>query len=134
HIRDGRVKFRQAKNEHRNPVDVDMPLHHDLAASIEATAPHQHLAFLISERNRPFTPASFGNWFRDKCYSANLPGLSAHGVRKMTAADLAEEGASPHEIGAITGHKTLSQIENYTRSAQRRRLADQAMRKLKKRT
>ncbi len=27
HVRNGRVKFRQAKNEHRNPIDIDIPLH-----------------------------------------------------------------------------------------------------------
>jgi hypothetical protein len=26
-MRDGRVRFRQAKNEHRNPIDIDIPLH-----------------------------------------------------------------------------------------------------------
>jgi hypothetical protein len=26
HARNGRVKFRQAKNEHRNPIDIDIPL------------------------------------------------------------------------------------------------------------
>lgn len=36
HIRDGRVCFRQAKNEHRNPIKIDIPLHSALAASVAA--------------------------------------------------------------------------------------------------
>jgi integrase/recombinase XerD len=30
HTRDGRVRFRQAKNEDRNPIDIDIPLHPEL--------------------------------------------------------------------------------------------------------
>src|SRR5205807_5046136 len=37
HIRDGRVRFRQAKNDHRNPIDIDIPLHPALSTSIAAT-------------------------------------------------------------------------------------------------
>ncbi|WP_438279002.1 hypothetical protein [Nitrobacter sp.] len=38
HIRGGRVMYRQAKNEDRNLVDLDIPLHPDLEASIRAAA------------------------------------------------------------------------------------------------
>ena len=34
HIRNGRVVFTQAKNEHRNPIKVDIPLHPELAATL----------------------------------------------------------------------------------------------------
>jgi hypothetical protein len=37
-MRDGRVRFRQAKNEHCNPVDMDIPLHPALQVSIEAAS------------------------------------------------------------------------------------------------
>jgi site-specific recombinase XerD len=71
-------------------------------------------------------------WFKDKCRQANLPALSAHGIRKATATDLAEQGASPHQIQAVTGHRTLSGVTRYTEAAQRRGLADAAMALLKK--
>src|SRR5262249_1752037 len=29
HVRDGRIKYRQAKNEDRAPIDMDIPLHPD---------------------------------------------------------------------------------------------------------
>jgi len=44
---------------------------------------------------------------------------------------LAELGASPHEIMAITGHQTLEEVDRYTRTAKRRMLADSAMERLK---
>jgi integrase/recombinase XerD len=131
HVRNGRIRYRQAKNEHRNPVDCDMPLHPDLAQIIAAT-PSAHLTFLVTEQGRPFTPAGFGNKFRDWCYQANLPHCSAHGLRKATAARLAERGATAHEIMAITGHQSLEEVERYTRAARKAQLADSAMSKLKR--
>jgi integrase len=131
HVRRGRVRFTQAKNEHRNPVHIDIPLHPDLAAAIEA-APSGHLTFLATAFGKPFTAAGFGNWFRDRCNEAGLPNCSAHGLRKATAARLAEQGATPHEIMAVTGHQSLEEIERYTRAARRAGLADSAMAKLKR--
>jgi integrase len=112
------------------PIDIDIPLHPELAASIGAT-PSKHLTFLITEFGRPFSPGGFGNWFRNQCDQANLRHCSAHGLRKATAAALAEAGAAAHEIAAVTGHKSLEEIERYTRAARKKKLADSAMAKLK---
>jgi integrase/recombinase XerD len=130
HLRDGRIRFRQAKNEHRNPIDVDIPLHPDLAASIAATGIGD-LSFLITQYGKPFTANGFGNKFKDWCRQAGLPHCSSHGLRKATAAALAEAGATPHEIMAITGHQTLDEVERYTKAARRTKLADEAMAKLR---
>lgn len=131
HIRDGRIKYRQAKNEHRHPIDMDIPLHPDFAATIAASA-CKHLTLLVTEYGKPFTPAGFGNAFKDWCRQANLPHCSAHGLRKTTATRLAERGATPHEIMAITGHRTLEEVERYTRAARQAKLADSAMEKFKR--
>lgn len=129
HLRNGRIVYTQAKNEHRSPVRLDIPAHPDLLVVIEATPP-EHLTFLVTEYGRPFTPAGFGNRFREWCNEAGLSHCTAHGLRKATAARLAERGATAHEIMAITGHKTLEEVERYTRAAQQARLADAAMAKL----
>ena len=42
---------------------------------------------------------------------------------------LANDGATTHELAAVSGHKTLSQVELYTREADRERLADAGMAK-----
>jgi integrase/recombinase XerD len=128
HIRDGRVKFRQAKNEHRNPIDI--PLHPELKASIEASAVG-NMTLLITEYGKPFTANGFGNKFKDWCRQADLPHCSAHGVRKATSTALAEAGATPHEIMAITGHQTLEEVERYTKAFSRQKTADTAMAKLR---
>jgi integrase/recombinase XerD len=122
HVRNGRICFRQAKNEHRTPIDIDIPLHPKFEASIAAT-PSGHLTFLVTAFGRPFTSAGFGNWFRDQCDRADLHHCSAHGLRKATAVALAE-------AGAVTGHMSLEEVERYTRAARRKKLADAAIAKL----
>jgi len=61
---------------------------------------------------------------------AGLPDrCKPHGLRKTAARRLAEAGCSASEIAAITGHKTLAEVERYTRATDQVRLARQAMRK-----
>jgi integrase/recombinase XerD len=79
-----RIKYRQAKNEDRKPVDMDIRLQPELAAIIDAT-PSEHLTFLITAYGKPFTANGFGNRFKDWCRQANLPHCSAHGLRNATA-------------------------------------------------
>jgi integrase/recombinase XerD len=130
HIRDGRRRYTQAKNEHKKPVRMDIPLHPELARIIAGT-PSGHLTFLVTERGKPFAPTGFSQKFRKWCDEAGLPHCSAHGLRKATTARLAECGATPHEIMAITGHRSLEEVERYTRAARQAGLADSAMSKLK---
>ena len=132
-FRNGRVQFRQGKGEDGdNPVDIDIPIHPALAAIIAATPSPGRMTFLTTEYGKPFSPNGFGSKFREWCNQAGLPHCSAHGLRKATAARLAEEGASAHEIMAVTGHQTLEEVERYTREARRKKLADSAISKLKK--
>ena len=130
HVRNGRVRFTQAKNEHRAPVEIDIPLHPKLGATIAATR-SEHLTFLVTEYAKPYTAAGFGNAMRNWCDQANLHHCSAHGLRKACATALAEAGATAHEIASVTGHQSLEEIERYTRDARRKLLADRAMKKFK---
>ena len=134
HVHDGRVRFRQAKNEKRNPVDVDIPLHPDLAAGIAAAASRENLTLLTTAFGKPYTPAGFGNAFGDWVAQAGLSKLSPHGLRATTATPLADAGASPHEIASVTGHRSLQMVQHDTAAAERKRLADKAIKRLKKRT
>jgi integrase/recombinase XerD len=130
HVKGGRIKFRQAKNEHRSPIDVDIPIHPNLQASIDATS-EGAMTFLLTEFGKPFTANGFGNKFKDWCRQSNLPHCSAHGLRKATAAALAEAGATPHEIASVTGHQSIEEVERYTKAARRNKLADAAIAKLR---
>ena len=95
-----------------------------------AATPTGDMVFLVTEWGKPFTTVGFGNKFKDWCRQAGLPHCSAHGVRKATAAEFASNQVTPHGIGSITGHRSLKEIENYTRAANQRLLADDAMTKI----
>ena len=86
-------------------------------------APSGHLTFLTTNGGKPFTAAGFGNWFRDVCNEAALRGFSAHGLRKAGCRRLAEAGCTAHEIAAWSGHRTLSEVAHYTRTADQAAMA-----------
>lgn len=82
----------------------------------------------VTAHGKARTAAGFHNWFSESCRKAGLPlGVSAHGLRKAAATALAERGRTPHEIMAITGHKTMAEVERYTKEANKRKLAKAAM-------
>jgi len=130
HLRDGVLSIRQQKTG----SIVEIPLHSELRAILN-TAKSEHLTFLVTSSGKSFTPAGFGNWFRERCDEAKLPpGCSAHGLRKAASRRLAEAGCTAHEIMAITGHQTLKEVTRYTVAADRAGLARKAVAKLKVRT
>jgi len=132
HIKDGRLRYTQAKNEHRKPNHMDIPIHPELGRIIAATAPSRHLTFLVNDNGRPFTTRHFTRVFRKWCDEAGLPHCSAHGLRYAITAYLAEQKATSHEIMAITGHRSLAEVERYTKAAQKPALADSGMARIKR--
>jgi Phage integrase family len=72
----------------------------------------------------------FSEQFRKWCDDAGLPPeCSFHGLRKTALTRLAEAGCSANEIAAISGHATLKEIARYTKAADQRPLAREAMAK-----
>ena len=122
HARDGWLKFTQWKNRNRKPVTLQIPILPQLQDIIDAS-PCGDLTFLVTAFNKPFTASGFGNRFRKWCDEAGLPHCSAHGLRSAAATRLAEIGCSPHEIMAITGHKTLKEVVRYTDAVRQKELA-----------
>jgi integrase len=129
HIKNGWLKITQHKNRSRKAIVIEIPVLAQLQDIIDAS-PCGDLTFLVTEFGRPFTSNGFGNWFRDRCIEAGVPGR-AHGLRKATAARLAELGASDREIMAVTGHQTSKEVDRYTKAAQRKLLAESAMARIR---
>lgn len=118
HIRSGTVFFRASKNG----VEVEFQLLEPLRRSIEGTPEAGPMTLLVTGRGRAFTSAGFGNWFRDRCVEAGVPGR-AHGLRKAGATIAAENGATEHQLMAMYGWTDPKQAEVYTRKARRAVLA-----------
>jgi integrase/recombinase XerD len=79
-----------------------------------------HMTFLATKQGRARSGKSIGN---DLAAAARKAGVmkSAHGLRKARATVNAEGGATAHQIGAWTGHESLSEVEHYTRAVDRMR-------------
>lgn len=109
---------------------LEIPIHAELLPFLRA-CPADAETFLMTEPGKPFARAGFGNWFRDRAAEAGLPrGYNSHGLRKAACRRLAEAGCTVHEIAAISGHKSLAEIERYTKSVNQATMAGSAMAKV----
>lgn len=113
----------------KNKSDTSIRILPQLGAALDAME-DKHLTYLVTHKGKPFEPASFGNWFRDRCNDAGLPHCSAHGLRKAMSRRLAESGATNLEGRAVTGHKTDAMFAHYAAAANRAKLADEALDKV----
>jgi integrase len=124
HVRDRVLYLRQ---QQKTGTPLAIPVHPELQAVLDAT-PSDHLTFLTTLSGKPFAAAGFTNWFRECCNEAGLPkGTSAHGLRKAACRRLAEAGCSANVIAAISGHKSLKEVQRYTAAADQLRMARQGM-------
>jgi len=70
-------------------------------------------------------------WFAAAIDGAGLPDdVVMHGLRKTAAVMLANGLCGVLEIASITGHKSLKEIERYTREANQKKLSNAAILKL----
>lgn len=109
-------------------VEVPVIILTELKKTLDA-GPCGDLTFIVGTTGQPFTKESFGNKFRVACKAAGVPG-SAHGVRKLAATRMAENGATEAQLMAVFGWTDAKMPTLYTRSANRRRLATESIEKL----
>ena len=135
HVKDGLLRFLPLKMRYKRKADTDITAKPWLPelAEIVAASPCGDLTFLVTSFGKPFTAAGFGNWWREQCTKAGLPECTAHGLRKAGAARAAQMGATVHQLMAIYDWSTIAQAEVYTRAADKKRLAGDAMKFLSRR-
>jgi len=85
------------------------------------------LTFLVTDYGKPFTENGVGNWFRDRCDEAGLTMCTAHGLKKAGATIAAENGATTRQLMAMFDWDSPAMAEVYTRTAEQKRLAGEAM-------
>jgi integrase len=129
HVRDGWLYVRPRKTGKSSGVVVEIPVLPELQVTIDASEIGD-LTFLINELKRPFTVNGLGNKMRQWCDQADLPQCSMHGLRKAGATIAADNGATDSQLMAIFGWTTKKQTTLYTKKADRKRLAQEAIRKL----
>jgi integrase len=125
HVRDGKITLTQFKGRNRKPMRLVLPVLPALQQVIDASSCGD-MTYLVNDLGRPFSGASFGNWFRERCVEAGVPGR-AHSLRKAGSTFAANNGATSHQLMAMFGWRTLKMAEQYTRAADQQRLAEAAM-------
>jgi integrase len=89
----------------------------------EATA----VTILTNHYGRPWTGEHLSREMKKATTKLGLHGLTLHGLRRRAAVRIADAGGTTHEIAAVTGHRTLAMVQEYTRGADQERLATGAL-------
>ena len=96
-------------------------------SAVAAAGAAKGLSLIGDERGRPIRGALTLRIRRAAKLAGLPPECKAHGLRKALSRRLAESGVSAKEIGAMTGHKTLKELERYTAAADQAKMTEQAM-------
>jgi enterobacteria phage integrase len=113
---------------------LSIPIHPELTAALKA-GPANGLNLIGAISGRPITAHALTELMKRSTAAAGLPPhCLPHGLRKAQMRRLAESGATTKQIAAVSGHKTLHEVERYTAAADQRRLSRGAIAKLRTRT
>ncbi|HWJ69155.1 MAG TPA: tyrosine-type recombinase/integrase [Sphingobium sp.] len=127
HVVNGMVQYQQGKTG----TDVWLPASRDLLRAIHECPAVGIITYLVTDYGKPYSKDGFGNKMRQWCDEADLPKeLASHGLRKAIARRMAQMRATEHEIMAVGGWKSASQIKVYTEAIARNDLAESAIAKI----
>src|SRR5262249_61696387 len=100
--------------------DVDIEVSPQLLSACDAM-PKAHLTYIVTAQGKPRSKYGLGNDFAKWATEAGLPAhCRLHGLKKSMRR-YAESGATVHELMALSGHKTLSEVQRYTQAADKER-------------
>jgi enterobacteria phage integrase len=117
--------------QEKTGAEVWVPIHHELQRAMKA-CPAKGLSLIGKENGQPLKRAALSALMRAAIKDAELPKRCvSHGLRKAMMRRLAESDATAKQIAGISGHKTLKEIERYTKAADQKKLAIAAMDKLR---
>jgi integrase len=128
-IVDGRVRVAQDKARKGTTNELMIPIHPALARALQAgpVVGMQHI--ITNARGKPLRALT--DLIERAVKLAGLPSRCvAHGLRKAALRRLAESGGTTKEIAAVSGHRSLAEIERYTARADQAGLARSAIVKL----
>lgn len=127
HVRHGRIRIERTHGSD----DVDIEMSPELQAACDAM-PKRHLTYIVTASGKPRSKYGLGTDFAQWATEAELPArCRLHGLKKAGMRRAAEAQATTHELMALSGHRTLSEVQRYTDAANRKLLADSAMAKLR---
>ena len=120
--------------QEKTRTSLTLPCHPELKAELDswrAGADAAILTILTDDQGRPWKPTYLSHKMRWGLAKIGLrERINVHGLRKLAATKLADAGCTPHEIAAVTGHRTLAMVQYYTTAADQERLASAAFTRL----
>ena len=116
----GEIHVAQEKTD----AELRLPIHPELTRAMKAM-PAQTLSLMSGQKGGSLKRGdSLSTIIRKAVKAAGLPSrCTAHGLRKAIMRRMAEGGASTKQMAAVSGHKTLKEIERYTAAASQPGLA-----------
>lgn len=114
----GVLTVRVLKNHQPRYLGMTVRLREALEAHLRSHRPGEDGLF-PDPAGRPFSPNVYRSPFEKATARAGIPGFRFHDCRHACGVRLAEAGATPGEISAFLGHKTLAMTMRYIRHAPR---------------
>ncbi len=115
HVKDGRIRIERTHGSE----EVDMPISPELQAACSAM-PKSHLTYIVTAYGKPRSKYGLGNdfakWATEAAY---LHGAECTGSRRAVCA-VWRRRRYRDELMAVSGHKTLTEVQRYTKDADRR--------------
>ncbi|WP_273721241.1 MULTISPECIES: tyrosine-type recombinase/integrase [unclassified Bartonella] len=127
-VKDDIIHLRTEKSKFQ--TDVFLPILPELAETLK-TGPVGEETFICGKEGKKLTKESFGVLFYNACIQAGIK-KSAHGLRKLAATRAANSGATVSQMKALFGWENDTMPSYYTKSADRKKLALDAIKKLQK--
>jgi integrase len=122
-IRKGAIHVVQRKTG----AELYIDLHPALERALKA-GPSNGLYLIGDKAGRPITSGRLSVLIGTAAQAAGLPReCVAHGLRKAMLRRPADYGSTTKQIQAVSGHRTLAEVERYTRQADQQRLAKAAI-------
>lgn len=110
------LTFRRGKSG----VETHVPITADLKTIISRT-PDIAPAFILTDFGKPYSKEGLGDRYGKAARAAGIESR-LHGLRKAFCVYWAENGKTTQEIMAMSGHLSLSEVERYTKAADRKRI------------
>ena len=101
------IPFARALPEFAGGMEPDLAFLH---SALDARK-DKHVTWITTAHGKSRSVKAAGQWLAAKARAAGVNGRSAHGLRKSRARALVEAGGTTAQIGAWTGHESLSEIE-----------------------
>jgi integrase len=116
--------------QEKTGVALSIPIHPKLHEALKA-GPTKGMHLIGDQHGRAISRQALTDLIKRAAKAAGLgPECVPHGLRKAVLRRIAERGGSAKEIAAVSGHKSLGQVERYTAAADQRMLSKAAIRKI----